>query len=101
MCAFSRWFECCVQRIRYLTMPRLRRHQVRPTEDMDTVILEEEVHYHDLEAKLEGGRDSLLFEAHSSPEKTPQGTNDALLSENHALQDMEKKDLQNTSMLTI
>ncbi|KAK7096791.1 sodium- and chloride-dependent taurine transporter-like [Littorina saxatilis] len=89
------------ERIRYLTMPRLRRHQVRPTEDMDTVILEEEVHYHDLEAKLEGGRDSLLFEAHFSPEKTPQSTNDALLSENHALQDMEKKDLQNTSMLTI
>jgi len=49
------------ERVKYLTKPRLRRHQIRSTENLSNIILEEDSFFKDLEEKIDGGvGDSLL-----------------------------------------
>ena len=90
--------NCRVQRVKYLIKPRLRRHQVRSTENLCNIILEEDSFFKDLDEKIEGGSgvgDSLLSVPppeyrQQFPEKSPTAT-DILLSGNHMHMEMEEK----------
>ena len=84
--------------MKYLIKPRLQRHQVRSTENLCDIILEEDSFFRDLDEKIEAGSgvgDSLL--SVPSPEcrqQFPQknaAVMDVLLPGDHM--EMEKKNL--------
>ena len=91
----------CVQRVKYLIKPRLHRHQVRSTENLSDIILEEDSFFRDLDEKVEAGSgvgDSLLSVPPLEyrqifPEKSPAAA-DVLLSKNHLQMEMENKNME-------
>lgn len=85
------------ERVKYLTKPRLQRHQLRSCEDLSQVILEEDTFFNNLDMKVEAGSgigDSLLSvppDYADCVEKPYDRQTDAFLQNDHI--EMEKKDI--------
>ncbi|KAL8577398.1 hypothetical protein ACOMHN_060220 [Nucella lapillus] len=87
------------ERVKYLIKPRLRRHQVRSTEDLSTIILEEDCYFKSLDDKVEEGSavgESLLSAppeyGNLFPEKSA-GLTDVMISKDGVHLEMEEKNL--------
>ena len=87
-----------VQRLKYLIKPRLRRHQVRSSENLSNIILEEDSFFKDLDEKIEAGSgigDSLLSVPPEYrqlyPEKAPAAASDSLLPPGGVQLEMEER----------